>query len=107
MLSTLCQSDFKEWVQAMINERNDGLAEEDHVEMDRDVYEAYQRSNAVSCMFLFVVSIFQLLLKLLEIKGSGAHLLKPGSKRRRSKAEVLREREQERERQGNLERQAI
>ena len=88
VLYTVCQHPFKTWVDALVEERNAALAEEDHVEMDSQVYQAYQRSTAVSrkssCGCLYILTFLFLVVS----KGTGAHLLKPSSKRRRGKAEI-------------------
>ena len=64
---------FTDWVRAQIEERNSGLADRNdmNVEIDPEIMQVIQNSTAVSTQ-----------------KGNAAYLLKVGSKRRRTRAEL-------------------
>jgi hypothetical protein len=72
------------------------LVEESYIELDREVHESFQRSTAVSRKYLILSSLFILFLLNAEAKGSAAHLMKPNSKRRRTKMELSELKEEER-----------
>ena len=63
--------------------------------MDPDIYAAFMASTQISSKYAvlvdhisFLTDVFTLLFVPLAHKGTGAHLLKPGSKRRRRQADI-------------------
>ena len=75
---------FAEWTRRMCNERNEGLADRQdlNIAIDPDIMRAFQQSTAISTH-----------------KGSSTGLLKIGSKRRRTKAEVMQLKEEKEHRE--------
>ena len=79
---------FTDWVRAQIEERNTGLADRNdlNVEVDPEIMQVILNSTAVSTQ-----------------KGNSAALLKVGSKRRRTRAELEELKEEEVNRQAEAE----
>ena len=84
--SSVIGQPFTDWVRAQIEERNSGLANRHdmNVEIDPEIMQVIQNSTAVSTQ-----------------KGNAAYLLKIGSKRRRTRAELEELKEQEENREGH------
>ena len=81
--NTVIGSDFTDWIKSCVSARNDSMAEKRdmNVAIDPEILAVIRASNAVSTQ-----------------KGSSAALLKIGSKRRRTKAEL----EEHRAREANM-----
>ena len=89
-------SQFSDWVQDQMEVRNLRLATDDQmIEMDEDVYEAFTQSTAVSCKYsqLFFLFLIQVSVVVAN-RGVSANMLKVGSKRRRTQAEIKADKEE-------------
>ena len=80
-----------------MEERNQKIMEKQQlaIEMDPDIYAAFMASTQISSKYAVLgdhISFLDVVLTLLFVtlahKGTGAHLLKPGSKRRRRQADI-------------------
>ena len=95
LLYSIQGESFANFVNSVIEERNAKIAAERDmlIHLDPAVYEAFTGSTSVSCMFTisYVLCVFFLLFIGSNIvsRGTGAHLLKLSSKRRRTKQEML------------------
>ena len=65
------------------------------IEMDPEIYAAFMASTQISSKLLVLVDqisylyvVFTVFFFILANKGTGAHLLKPGSKRRRRQTDI-------------------
>ena len=76
------------------DQRNEKALAEDVIDMDPEIYAAFKASTHVSCKYIFRFRVTLILI--LENKGTSAHMLKVGTKRRRRKEEILDAREEER-----------
>jgi hypothetical protein len=85
---------FSAWVDNHIDLRNEKLAEAQklNIEMDSDIFDAFQSSTQISSTrhthLAFTQSLITLFLFVTASKGISAHLLKIGSKRKRTKQEI-------------------
>ena len=97
---------FADWVDSVIQMRNSKIVANDNkfVAMDPEVYAAFQASTQVSSKFYLLLSNLYVSL---AVNGRGVAMLKAGTKRRRTKAEIedfkleedMREAEEQRVRQ--------
>ena len=84
---------FRQWVSTSIKKRNDELADKRDllIELDPEIAKAFRSSVNISskCSFLECQQSNQPFFVLfLATKGRGVHILKPGSKRRRTQADM-------------------
>ena len=91
---TIIGKPLADWVDSKITERNDKLATKQnlYINMDPKITAAFHQSHNISSksqVFLLLLSA-EFLNKMfyLASNGSSAHLLKAGSKRRRTQAEM-------------------
>ena len=89
VIYTLVGKPFSDWVDQLVEERHEGVADkrELYIEMDAEIAEIYQQSKAVS-----------------TTNGSSFNLLKASAKRRRSKKQIEEEKRQEELKQAEIER---
>ena len=82
-LATLYDKEFRDWVKEKINERNQKqeVAQNAVIKMDPAIIAAFNSSTHHS-------SKYRIVLIIIDQKGSGAHVLKAGSKRRRTKQQI-------------------
>ena len=62
---TVLQDEFEQWVAVQVKNRNEEVVEKGElaIEMDAEVFAAFQASTSVSCKFLFApLSLIQILL---------------------------------------------
>jgi len=78
---------FADWVDSVIQMRNSKIVANDNkfVAMDPEVYAAFQASTQVSSKFYLLLSNLYVSL---AVNGRGVAMLKAGTKRRRTKAEI-------------------
>ena len=100
MVYSLVQEDFAAWVKAHIDARNQKITVTNNllIDMDPEVAAAFAASTAVSSKYLvYWLTLFKfwLIFWILASKGIGANLLKVGTKRRRTTAEIKAEKEEE------------
>ena len=93
VIFTICEDDFKKWVDDIIEERNEKMAVEGNkmISLDPELAKIFHASTSVSgkCnLFLLVLSNFSLSFLFKAHKGIGANLLKPSAKRRRTKKKM-------------------
>ena len=96
LINSITGDRFRQWVQQRIDDRNE-LLEEDPgncIELDPDLADAFTRSTSISSKSPHFIIIDvdvngRGLFICIASKGSGAMLLKVGSKRRRTKNEIL------------------
>jgi hypothetical protein len=80
---------FADWVDAQIEMRNSKIVASDNkfISMDAEIYAAFQASGQVSStskkLLIFVLTLWSL-----AVNGRGVDMLKAGTKRRRTKAEL-------------------
>ena len=96
---------FADWVDSVIQMRNSKIVanENKFLAMDPEVYAAFQASTQVSSKLLWSVFIHVSI----AVNGRGVNMLKAGTKRRRTKAELeefrleeeMKEEEEKRQRQ--------
>ena len=55
LLHTKIGRPFEQWIKARVEEHHEGLAQNDAIEMDPEVYEAWENSKAVSRKYSFHV----------------------------------------------------
>ena len=79
---------FGDWVDEVIQSRNSKIVASDNkcIAMDPEVYAAFQSSTQVSSKY-FVLVLFYLRF-CVAVNGRGVDMLKVGTKRRRTKAEL-------------------
>ena len=91
MVYTIVGDDFRQWVSNVIRDRNSKVASKNDliIELDPEIAKAFKSSLNISSKsinqflrffhFLTFLCIF-----FIATKGRGVHILKPGSKRRRT-----------------------
>ena len=98
IIFTILGEPFQDWVKKRCLDRNEKLAiEKDlNIELDASIAKAFHASTAISCKFFFIQVLFLFILFVidpiivsLEARGTGGMLMKVGSKRRRTKQEIL------------------
>ena len=87
--------EFREWVAGKIRERNDKLAEKHDlmIDMDPAIARAFQNSSMISSKYLpfnipYSIRTSIIVLLVSAVNGRGVHILKAGSKRRRTQADM-------------------
>ena len=87
--------EFRDWVAGKIRERNDKLAEKHDlmIDMDPAIARAFQNSSMISSKYslfssLHLFRVLTCVLLVLAVNGRGVHILKAGSKRRRTQADM-------------------
>ena len=92
MIYSLVGDPFREWVSKTIKKRNDTVASKNDlmIELDPAIAKAFQRSINISSKWNeFSKKWYQRWLWVfLAVKGRGVHILKPGSKRRRTRDQM-------------------
>ena len=89
---TLVGKPFADWVAAKMAARNEQLvAKRDlGIEMDPEIFRAFHASKHVSSKYerFAYLAVFTVFFVVAAMKGTGAHLLKAGSKRRRTQVVI-------------------
>ena len=102
---TVIGDPFAEWVKARVIGGNTKIVQVQNlaIDMDPEVYAAFTNSTAVSSKYLSISSIILISTSILTIlslhiasKGVGVNLLKVGTKRRRTRQEILDDKEEAR-----------
>ena len=81
---------FKQWIKGRIEERNQKLADQKNlmISVDPEIARIFNDSNFISCKYIKIkdngYNIIVICIIYIESNGSGAHLLKVGTKRRRT-----------------------
>ena len=103
VIFTILGEPFQAWVNERCQKRNEKLAiEKDlNIQLDANVAKAFHASTTISCMsilFAFFFRFFHFIIDpifvVLEARGTGGLLMKVGSKRRRTKQEILDQKEE-------------
>ena len=95
---------FANWVKEQIEERNARVAEKGNlmIELDSEVHQAFLESSAVSRKYpLFLIFLTPYSIFIVQ-KGASANMLKIGTKRRRTQAQIKAEKEEARLREQDL-----
>ena len=81
---------FADWVDEVIASRNSKIAanEKKHILMDPEVFAAFEASTQVSSKFRPFLRFLTSLSVRIAVNGRGVDMLKAGTKRRRTKAEM-------------------
>ena len=81
---------FADWVDEVIASRNSKIAanEKKHILMDPEVFAAFEASTQVSSKFGPFLRFLTSLSVRIAVNGRGVDMLKAGTKRRRTKAEM-------------------
>jgi len=108
VIYTVVGDPFADWVKERVEARNAKIVQVQNlaIDMDPDVYAAFANSTAISSKLLLIFFIFDIITIFLvhaASKGVGADLCKVGSKRRRTRQEILDHREEERLKQEGME----
>ena len=87
--ATLLGTVFTDWIRVQVEERNKSLLVDkgNVVNMDPEIAAVFKASTKISCKYSLILFILPSVL-LLEQNGVGYHMLKAGSKKRRTKAQV-------------------
>ena len=94
MIYSLCGDSFREWVSQQVKDRNDSLAEKRDlmIAMDPEIAAAFGNSANISSKYILThyssLSYFWFTFIFIATKGRGVHILKAGSKRRRTQADM-------------------
>ena len=97
MIYTIVGDQFNQWVQEKIRERNDRVASKHDlmIELDPAIARAFEASTMISSTYTELLS-FLICFHFVAANGRAVHLLKPGSKRRRTQVEAASQLNQER-----------